>query len=153
MRLDAGYVWQTGQPRRRAALQLFLEMFPLVINLALRDGNWIGWMAWRNFLYVELIAAPARFGMNGAKIRRNNFKRGGCGTEAGELRMMGIAPRPASKNRLRQERFPPKCNEAAGVQIFRVQRPQTHVFVLVFVTAPAERSCAKIPPASDGNPA
>jgi hypothetical protein len=46
--------------------------------------------------------------------------------KAEELRMMFVAARRAAQNLLRQQRFPPERDQSARVEIFRMQRPQSH---------------------------
>ena len=55
--------------------------------------------------------------------RRDGF---GMGLKADELRVAPIALGFAAQNFLRQQRLAPERDEALGVEIFRVQSPESH---------------------------
>jgi len=64
--------------------------------------------------------------VNGSKVSRNYRDRLRVRAKPRELRMMPVAFGFAAEHFLRKQCFAPQRDESAGVQVFRVQRPQSH---------------------------
>lgn len=114
------------KPRRRAHAQFVHEMRPLVLELASRDDEQFDITASADFPGVEAIAAPIGFEMYGAKIGGDMFARRCRLGKAGELRMIPVAARQAGEHGLCKQGFAPKGNKAFGVEVSRVEGPESH---------------------------
>ncbi len=95
-------------------------------KLAPRADNRFGRPCMSNFSGIERIAAPYRFIVNSSKVERNGCKRVRMGPKACELRVVPVAFCFAEQDLLREQRFAPERNQSPGIQIFGMERPESH---------------------------
>lgn len=116
-----------AEVRGASPAQLAEQVIPFKLELATggeerRDGARA-----TEFPAVKVITAARRFVVNDAEVRVDRG-RGRCSTpEPVELRMVAISTRRSGKDCLREESFPPECDEAARVQVCRMDGPESHV--------------------------
>lgn len=101
-------------------------MRPLVKQLAVGFRQLDFDAAASDFGNIKLIAAADGFVVNRFEKRRNGGGGFCVGAKAVELRMMPVAFGLAAQDFLCQQGFAPEGDQAFGVEIFRVQRPQAH---------------------------
>ena len=75
---------------------------------------------------VESETATQGLGVNVSEVRVDECDRVRPGLEAAKLRMMAIAASATLKDLASKERFPPERCEALGIEISRVDGPQSH---------------------------
>ena len=114
------------QDQRRAAFEFHLQVLPFVPQLTLGFIQSDDGANPRDFLTVEPVTAPRGFFVDGLQKCRHRGDRIRLRLKADQLRMMPIAPGFPAQNFLREQRLAPECNEPFGIEIFRVQSPQTH---------------------------
>ena len=70
----------------------------------------------------------ARLGLVGddTKVAGDARQRIGGGSKTLQLRVPCVAARATEKHGLREERFAPQCNQAGGVEMARMDSPETH---------------------------
>src|SRR6185369_7897212 len=114
-------------PRRRAALELAVQMLPLVEELPLRLGDtrrraFGGDDARR----VERVATRGGLVRDGSEVGGDGGRGVGRGAKALQLWVPRVAASATEQHRLREEALPPEGDEAGGVEMTRVQSPETH---------------------------
>lgn len=115
-----------ARQRRRTAAQFGLQVTPLVKQLALGLLHARATAAARDLATVKPVPAPMPF------IRQNGQKRGHgrlgvrMRAEPLKLRMVPVATGSSRQHLARQQRFAPGGDEAFGIQVFRVERPESH---------------------------
>lgn len=114
------------QSRVVAPAEFALQMFPLVKQLPARLGQAAAGFRPGNLRSIEPVAASHGFGADFTQVAGDGGDRVVGGAEARELRMMPVAFGFSAQNFLRQQTFAPKRDEAAGVEIFRMQCPEAH---------------------------
>jgi hypothetical protein len=85
----------------------------------------------RDLRAIERVAAPLGFPQYRVEISVDGCARRGMRTEALELGVLPIAARASAKHRLREQSLPPERDQAARVEMARVQRPEPHHVVCV----------------------
>jgi hypothetical protein len=139
MRVGALDVLQGAAERWAPAAELGLQMMPLEFELA--DGfekTRAGTTA-PELRAVESKAAPQGLGVNVSEVGVDECDRVRRGLEAAKLGMMAIAARAALKDFASKERFPPERGEAPGIEISRVDGPESHDAFLVQPTPAAAK--------------
>ena len=76
--------------------------------------------------YLDARHAPQGLGVNVSEVGVDECDRIRRGLEAAKLGMMAIAARAALKDLASKERFPPERGEAPGIEISRVDGPESH---------------------------
>lgn len=112
---------------RTANRQLAKQMVPLVLDLTDRHKN--GFLNSRaaNFAAVERIAACYCLGINALQVATDCRARPGQSAKAVKLRMMSIPACSSSKYGSGQQRFSPQRDQALGIEVLRMQRPEPHL--------------------------
>jgi len=77
---------------------------------------------------LKLIPTTSPLRMNHPKVFRNAPHRSPGVQEANQLRMPFVRIRLPPQHRLGQQRFTPERNKSLRIQIFRMQRPESHFF-------------------------
>jgi hypothetical protein len=85
----------------------------------------------RDLRAIERVAAPLGFLQHRVEISVDGCARRGVRTEALELGVVPIATRAPAKHRLREQSLPPERDQAARVEMARMQRPEPHHVVCV----------------------
>src|SRR5690606_41678191 len=102
------------------------QQLPLRLELAPRD-DYALYGAYRAYLgAVKTIAARQRLVMDGAQVGADRIAWIGVGAETLKLRVMAIAPGPATQHRPRKQRLAPQRDEPLRVEIAGMERPQPH---------------------------
>ena len=126
MWFGSGNIFVRSKEVWRALLQFCAQVRPFVEQLAV------------GFLQPDCLCAPGNFGtVEGitavGRLRVHGFEEGGDGCDGfcvrlktEELRVMAVAFGFAAENFLRQQGLAPESDEAFGVEIFRVQGPESH---------------------------
>ena len=113
------------QPCRIPLLQLQLKMFPFIPNLSQCYRNPLGLIArvagTANLPSVEVVATARRFVVDDPKVRRDGMRGIVCLSESKKLRVVGVSAGPAPQHGLREECFTPHRDQAARVEISRMQ--------------------------------
>lgn len=94
-------------PFRGACFELFEEMAPLEVNLALGNRNPAGGRRGGDPCGVEAVSAVDRFRVNGPQILSDERNRTGLFAKRQQLRMMPIAPGFALQHRLGEQSLAP----------------------------------------------
>jgi len=126
MRVRALHVLQGARERWAPAAELGLQVTPLEFELA--DGFEKTHASTRatELRAVESEAATLRLGVNVSEVGVDECDRVRPGLEAAKLGMMAIAASATLKNLASKERFPPERCEALGIEISRVDGPESH---------------------------
>ena len=127
--------WNENRPVRLvsfrcSSLQFLVEVTPFVEQLTFGFLNSSGELRGRNLGGVELVGAKNSLVMDTAEERRDGGRRVGHGLKANELRVVLVALCFSAQNLLGQQRFAPQRDDARGVEVFRMKRPQSHLSVL-----------------------
>ena len=78
---------------------------------------------------VERVAARRGLVGDGTKVGSDAGLRVGGGPKPLQLWVLCVAASAIEEDRLRQERFAPQCNQAGGVEMARMDGPETHQIV------------------------
>lgn len=107
-------------------------MLPLVLELPPGDLEGVGAYPRRaaDLLAVEAIAAARGFGVDFLEIGGNVAARGRGILEAPELGMVLVALGLTLQHGLSQQRFAPERHETLGIQVSRMQRPESQCQLL-----------------------
>jgi len=126
MRVRALHVLQGARERWAPAAELGLQVTPLEFELA--DGFEKTHASTRatELRAVESEAATLRLGVNVSEVGVDECDRVRPGLEAAKLGMMAIAASATLKDLASKERFPPERCEALGIEISRVDGPESH---------------------------
>ena len=126
MRVRALNVLQGASERWAPAAELGLQVTPLEFELA--DGFEKTHASTRatELRAVESETATQGLGVNVSEVRVDECDRVRPGLEAAKLRMLAIAASATLKDLASKERFPPERCEALGIEISRVDGPQSH---------------------------
>jgi hypothetical protein len=103
------------------------QTIPLLHELAARDRNAIGALRTADLPRGKCVAATRRFLVNATKVLGDRAAGRGLSPKAMQLRVMPVAVRSPTQYGLRQERLAPESNETAGVEVFGMHGPETHV--------------------------
>jgi hypothetical protein len=120
-----------AKPCRRARAELGGEVQPLVFELPTCDRKLLDCANPIDFFFVEVISAANRLCVNRTKVNPNVDCRRRRPEKSRELRVIPVAARPAGKHCLGEQSFTPQRHQALWVKVFRVQRPQTHLYFCV----------------------
>lgn len=102
-------------------------MLPFMEKLTLRLGEaWDSALGGDDASRVEGVTARGGLGRDGAKVGADECRGIGGGLKALELRVTCVAARATEEHCLRKEGFPPEGNQAGGVEMTRMQGPETH---------------------------
>lgn len=114
-------------PLRRPALELATEMLPLVEELPFRLGDRpSGPSGCDDPSRIERVATRRRLIGNGAKVDGDAGHWIVRGAKALKLRVPRVAASATEEHRLCKERLAPECDESGGVEMARVECPETH---------------------------
>lgn len=106
-----------------ARAQFRAEMLPFECELAARNADANLHVTSANLRSIERVAAPVRFVGNAGEVLPDQAA---CSTEALELRMARVSLGLAGEHGLREKTFTPERNEADGIEILRMNGPETH---------------------------
>jgi hypothetical protein len=126
MRVRALNVLQGASERWAPAAELGLQVTPLEFELA--DGFEKTHASTRatELRAVESEAATQGLGVNVSEVGVDECDRVRPGLEAAKLGMMAIPASATLKDLASKERFPPERCEARGIEISRVDGPESH---------------------------
>src|SRR5262245_4147706 len=127
-RMGVGFALRSDRPirRRAASVQFPLEMPPFERQLATRSHH-PGWSRCPTQLAaVEMITPASRLLVNGPEIGVEASYRLRLRAEADQLGMPAISCGVSAQYRACQQGLAPKGDEAAGIQVFRVDGPDPH---------------------------
>lgn len=126
MRPGISDMGESREDRGRAMLQFLLQVGPFVQQLSPGFFHLRGPRRPQNSGPIETIAARFRFIGNPMEKRGDRFQGRNVILETRQLRMPGIAARPAADYFLSQQRFPPGRDQPRRVEITRMQSPKSH---------------------------
>jgi len=114
-------------PRRRSTPEFATEVLPLVEELpfGLRDTS-IRTFRCDDESCVERIASGLRLLGYDTKVTGDACHRVGGGAKTLQLRVTRVAASATEKHRLRKKGLAPQCDEAGGIEMARVESPETH---------------------------
>ena len=125
-------------PLRRARSQLRHQMAPFEVELAARHRDPAGGPGGSDLRGIETVASLDRFFVNGAQELGNEP----CGLrllpKPEELRMADIPGRFAPQHRLGEERFPPQGNQPPGIEMLRMETPESHPTTIAIAQSPGK---------------
>jgi hypothetical protein len=122
---------QGASERRAPAAELGLQVTPLEFELAGGFEKTRASARAAELRAVEGEAATHRLGVNVSEVGVDERDRVRPGLEAAKLGMMAIASSATLKDLASEERFPPERREAPGIEISRVDGPESHDAFLV----------------------
>ena len=111
---------------KRSFPQFSFQMRPFEEKLTARLDELASAFADRNFCEVKFVTAALGFIGNFRKITANSADRRSCCLKTSKLRMTSVASGPAKQDFLSQQPFPPGREQAFGVKILGMNRPQPH---------------------------
>jgi len=124
-RLRSGH--SIAVPRGRSPLELATKVLPFVQKLPSRLGDRPRRISGCDDASpVERVAARLGLVGDGAQVAGDAPLRVGGSTKTLELRVPRVAARASEKHRLRKERFAPQCDQTGGVEMARMDCPETH---------------------------
>src|ERR1043166_9634674 len=126
MRLGRLHATDTAISFRGTQPPLCAQMVPFVEQLPSRLGDCIRRAQHRDFRRIEMIAALHRLLRQRSQEGRNRRSGFGVRLKTDELRMMPVALRRPGENLLCEQILAPGGDEAFGVEVLRVQRPESH---------------------------
>jgi len=129
MRVEPRRLREPPPARWIAEAQLGREVLPLELQLPGGLGDPAHRSPALDAGGVEAVAPSHRLVVDGRQERADGGERIGVGPEAEELRVRAVSPRPPREDLLGEERLAPERDEAAGVQVLRVQGPEPHAGV------------------------
>jgi len=101
-------------------------MMPFERELAARDSEEAGCSGTTDFRADKMVTAIHCLAVNAPQVLGNEPDGGRALLKPKKLGMVGVSIRLAPKDRLGKKSFPPQGNEAAGVEVFRMQTPDSH---------------------------
>lgn len=113
---------------RRSFFEFVQEMLEFIFQLFIRKkdtGRGLV-LAGRNFIQVKAVASADGFVMDGFQVGVHRLDRMGCFPESEKLGMMYVAFCLSHEHFPGQQAFPPQGNQADGVQVGRVEGPESH---------------------------
>ncbi len=120
---------RAGQ-RRTPAAELCPQVSPLVVELPDGLGNPHSGARTAELSAVEGEAAALRLGVNVKEIAVDEGQGAPLGLKAAKLGMMAVSARAAEKDLASEERFPPERGQALGIEVARMNRPESHEALL-----------------------
>ena len=120
------YRRKSAQPFRVALPQLSFQVPPFVKQLAARFLDSPAGSPTPDFPSIKFVFAFHGFVVDGFQVGRQSRRWIFRFRKAEKLRMMFVTARRAAKNLLRQQRLAPERDQSARVEIFRVERPESH---------------------------
>jgi hypothetical protein len=114
------------QPRT-ANLQLLQQMMPLILYLASCYDNGCSHAHPADLAAVKGVAAGCCLVMNALQVRTDCGTWRRLGAKTLELRMMSITAGVPAENGASEEGFAPQRDEALGIEVPRMQRPEPHL--------------------------
>ncbi len=111
---------------RAAAAELSLQVTPLEFALADGLGETPSGTRACELRAIEGVAATQRLGVNVKEVGVDERDGVRPVPEAVKLGMMAVAARPAEKDLTSEERFPPERRETSGIEIPRMEGPESH---------------------------
>src|SRR5262245_2882492 len=127
-------------------------MFPLVRHLAPRHRNDAVVVGSGDLPGIEGVAASRRLVSDRAQVCCDGARGRRGAAKAIELRVGYVAGRPPAQDGLREEPFPPECDEPASIQELRVKAPETHATRVISLPSPARAVKFDPPRVSPGLP-
>ena len=117
---------QSFVQRRTSIGQLLQKMTPFVLDLADRDRDPGSQSPAPELTTVEYVPASSGLYVNTCQIRTDGRKRRSLRAKACELWMIAITARVTAQYRSGQQGFTPQRDQALWIEVFRMQRPETH---------------------------
>lgn len=131
---------------RRTARQLAEQVVPLAGQLAVGDRQPQGVVARSDFGAVEPIPTPSGFCQHAPQVAVDRRDRIRTAPETVELGMAAVSDRRAREHGTGQKPLAPAGYQPRGIQITRMERPQTHG-----TDSPATRRAADLRRAETAN--
>lgn len=129
MREDGGGLVQKVVSLGRSFLELVQKMAEFIFKLLVRDREKGDLFRRVNFLKVEVVPSLNGFVIDGFEVEIQGPHRIGCLAEADELGMPGVAFCLSLQDFPGEQAFPPQGDQADGVQVGRVNGPESHRFL------------------------
>ena len=126
MRVGALDVPERPSQRWAPTAQLGLQVTPLVFELADGFRKTHPSTGATELRAVECKAATLRLSVNMKEVGVDECDRIWPSLKTAKLGMMAIAARTTEKHLTSEERFPPERREALGVEVARVDGPESH---------------------------
>ena len=119
---------QHGPPPRIACSQFFHQVMPLERKLAIGNSEVAGRPGATDPFGRKTVAADHCLPVNDSQIfsDKPDWKR--LLLKPNKLGMVGISIRLSPENGLGKKSFPPQGNQPAGVEVLRMQAPNSHCF-------------------------
>ena len=111
---------------RGSFLKLAQKMSEFIFKLLVRKRKKGELFRWIYFLKVEVVASADGFVMDGFQVGVHRLDRMGRFPESEKLGMMYVAFCLSHQHFPGQQAFPPQGNQADGVQVGRVEGPESH---------------------------
>jgi hypothetical protein len=121
MAVRIGFHPQPVEPRRVADREFREQVLPFACQLAAGHGDRFDRAHRPDLAAVEGVASRCRLGVDRRKVGVDRQPRRGVGMEALELRMAGVAARPAAQDGLGQQGFAPQGEQPLAIEILRMQ--------------------------------